>query len=204
MVDATAMTEDAEEEVDALLFAGPGEEGDGLADGLVGFVAEDASGGGVPGGDDAGQGHAEDGVVRGFDDGGQPALRDGGIVVRRGGGRDVGWIGDATAHSIFTASSVTAHFIARDEALLSNGGHARVKPGIRAQLRRVSGCKSTVQRGFGASSSQPATYRADRWVIWRSWCGNRYLWAFSWSRVCLRASSFWPASASLPAAVRRW
>ena len=83
MVDAAAVAQDGEEEVDAFLFAGPGEEGDGVADGLVRFVAEDSGGGGIPAGDDAGEGHAEDGVVGGFDDGGEPALGRGAVVSFR-------------------------------------------------------------------------------------------------------------------------
>lgn len=98
VVDAAAVTEDAEEKADTFLFAGPGEERDGMADRLLGFVAEDAGGGGVPGGNDAMQGHAEDGVVRRLDDGGKPAFRYGAVVVHLKGGRDFAWIGKATTH----------------------------------------------------------------------------------------------------------
>ena len=129
MVDATAMTEDCEEKVDALLFTGPGEQGDGLADGFVDLITEDPGCRRIPAGDDSSEGHAEDGVVGGLDDRGKPPLNIYGILAVRGAARDIVWIGDATAHSIFTASSVTAHFSLRGERLLSNGSRRRVQAG---------------------------------------------------------------------------
>jgi hypothetical protein len=100
VVDATSVAEGFEEEVDALLLSGPGEEGAWLANGLLGFVAKDASGGGVPGGDGAAERHAEDGIVRGLDNGGEPALGDGGIGTGGWRGREILWISDAVAHRV--------------------------------------------------------------------------------------------------------
>ena len=81
----------------------------------------------------------------------------------------------------------------------------------RSEGRSRSRCKGEIL-GALRYAMRKAAWLLSRWEHFRPvliremlQVGDGYLgWALSLFRTCLRASSFWPASPSLPAAVRRW
>ncbi len=158
VVDAVAAAEGFEEDFDAFFFAGPGEDGDGLTYNLFGIIAEDAGGGRVPGGDGAGEGHAEDGVVGGGHDGGEPAFWEGNRIVFR-----VLWEKDAIAHSWLEASALSAHSTLSAEIVCISCGSQQplvLRVGtFNAVLCRCCIAISLDRAGECRSLPRPAKYR---------------------------------------------